>query len=132
MQRDDGQRRHIRVRDDIPVRWFIEDLGFSGRGILRNLSVSGAMLETKVLIAVGKDLLISLKAEEISEGPFVPPLGRVVWGKGAKQGVGYFFYGIEFKNQSADYSKAIEQRVDHKMSGVSFGLGSGITDTSVG
>jgi len=128
----DGQRRHLRVRDDIPVKWVVERLGLSGRGILRNLSVSGAMLEVKALMAVNEGLLVALKAEEISESVFVPPQAEVVWGKGAKEGHGYFFYGVQFKNPSAEYIKAIESRVEDKTKGTTCGLGKGIADISWG
>ncbi|MEI6438230.1 MAG: PilZ domain-containing protein [Candidatus Omnitrophota bacterium] len=130
MNKDDGKRRHIRVRDDIPVNWYIDRLGQSGKGILRNISISGAMLETKTQLTVDKDLLIMLKAAEFAESSFVPPIARLVWGRTAREGSGYFFYGMEFKDPSLAYSKAIQARVEDKAKSTQFGLGSGISDTS--
>ncbi|MBF0593816.1 MAG: PilZ domain-containing protein [Candidatus Omnitrophica bacterium] len=130
MLQQDGQRRHSRVRDDIPVSWYIDRLGISSRGILRNISVSGALLETKVLVSVEPGMLVTLKSIEAQESIFVPPLARLVWGKAAREGKGYFFYGLEFKEPSGDYTRSIGLRVEDKMNSSMFGLGSGIADTS--
>ena len=81
-------------------------------------------------IAAEDGLLVTLKAVEASESSFVPPLASMVWGKGAKEGKGYYFYGLEFKGPSGENLKAIEARVEDKMKGSVFGLGTGISDTS--
>ncbi|MBF0386535.1 MAG: PilZ domain-containing protein [Candidatus Omnitrophica bacterium] len=130
MIKDEGQRRHLRVRDDIPVRWYIDRIGVDGKGILRNISISGAMLETKVFVNVEKDFLVMLKAVEPAESIFVPPLARMVWGKTVREGAGYYYYGLEFKDLSSSYETAIGTRIVDKSAGALFGLGSGITDTS--
>jgi hypothetical protein len=127
-----GQRRHLRVRDDIPVNWVTPNSGELRRGIFRNLSLSGALLETKAAMVVEQDLQMTLKAEEAQESCFVPPFARVMWGKPAREGQGYFFYGVQFINPSDDFVKAIEARVENKSQGSVYGLGSGITDAPFG
>ena len=130
MIKDQGLRRHSRVRDDIPVRWYVDQLSLEGNGILRNISISGAMLETKAMIAVENAPLVMLKALESGESIFVPPLARMVWGRMARAGGGYFFYGLEFKDPSSAYLNALASRVEAKSKSAQFGLGSGIADTS--
>jgi len=126
----DGKRRHSRVRDDIPVNWYVDRQAVSGSGILRNLSVSGAMLETKTSLSFEAELLITLKAVESSEALFVPSLAKVIWVKAAREGKGYFFYGLEFRHSSDENLKCITVRVEEKMQSLSYGLGSGISDVS--
>ena len=130
MLTDEGQRKHLRVRDDIPVSWCIDSIAVDGKGILRNISVSGAMLETKVFVNVENQLFVLLKAIESAESIFVPPLGRVVWGRRASEGAGYYIYGVEFKTPSVEFTKAIQARVEDKSKSSFYGLGSGISDST--
>lgn len=123
----DGKRRHSRVRDDIPVRWYIDNNALRGQGILRNLSVSGAMLETKTLIAPGTCSEIELHAVESVEKDIVPRSAKLIWGKGAREGRGYYFYGLEFKTISDTNRAALADRVENKIKSISFGLGSGMS-----
>ncbi|MBF0569668.1 MAG: hypothetical protein HQL18_02700, partial [Candidatus Omnitrophica bacterium] len=52
---DEGKlRRHVRVCHDLPVHWKIPATGVEGNGILRNLSVFGALLESRMASRSGK------------------------------------------------------------------------------
>lgn len=122
-------RRQPRVRDDIPVSWSIQKKGEQGKGILRNLSVSGAMLETRLSLSVA-NVVIDLQAQEPLEQDLVPSSARVLWGKQAKEGRGYSFYGIEFNSLTDSNRAALAAHVEVKMRSVSFGLGTGISDNN--
>lgn len=126
MTKNEGQRKHARVRDDIPVGWILDQNRLSGKGILRNISVSGALLETKTMITVESGLLILLKAVEAAESQLVPPLARIVWGKKSKDDTGYFFYGLEFKDPAGTLNQALQARVEGKLRSAYYGLGTGI------
>ena len=111
----------------MPVLWRIDQQGIQGRGILRNISVSGAMLETKTLIAPEERTVVATVAEDPGEKDLIPPLAKIVWAKGAREGKGYFFYGLQFIDMTDANRKAIPTRVDEKLKSVGFGLGNGIS-----
>lgn len=131
MVSESGSRQFPRVRDDIPVNWSMASSDEQGRGILRNLSQGGAMLETKSRIDIRRGVSLALRAGDQSESLLVPSMARPVWGKEAKSDRGYFFYGLEFKDISGDCLTAIRDRVENKMQSLYHGLGSGISDMSV-
>ena len=132
MANDEDLRKHPRVRDDMPVRWYIDQKGLQGRGILRNISVSGALLETKTLIAPEERSVVTMLAEDSREKDFIPPLARIAWARGAKEGKGYFFYGLEFMSMTEANKTALPARVEEKLQSISFGLGSGISNNYFG
>ncbi|NLE65579.1 MAG: PilZ domain-containing protein [Elusimicrobia bacterium] len=132
MNDQDKLRRHTRVRDDIPVLWQIEGAEAQGRGVLRNISVSGAMIEIKGLLFPGKKKVFLLRAEEPQEALMVPQRARIVWGKNPPAGNGYCFGGVEFEQMSAETRAEIERHVHRRMESLSQGMGMGIADRNFG
>ena len=112
----------------MPVRWCVAGKEVQGRGILRNISVAGAMLEAKVLIVPEDRQQLHIVAEDPKEKDFIPPQARICWVRGANEGKGYFFYGLEFMKMSELNKTALPSRVEEKLKIFSFGLGSGISN----
>jgi hypothetical protein len=71
-------RRHPRVREEIAVRWLIPKDGLKGKGIVRNLSISGLLLEVEgVFKPAGNDTPFPI--EVIDGAGFIPKNAQVVW-----------------------------------------------------
>jgi hypothetical protein len=127
---EDKLRKDPRVRDDIPVIWSIAQANLYGQGVFRNLSISGALLETKVFIpaAVQQDFPIELKAFDMKESSFVPAYARIVWSRPVPSVNGYYFFGLQFLTPGKDNLQALEQRVGDRLDSLSSGMNMGVSD----
>jgi hypothetical protein len=128
MPDEEGFRHNPRIREDIPVHWRIESSGRLGKGVIRNLSVTGALLESQSLSSPGKDVEFILEAVEPREEFLVPLRARFVWGKLAAAGKGYYFCGLEFVAPASTTVGAIEERIDHRLRDMSDGMNISVLD----
>jgi hypothetical protein len=108
---DEGYRRHVRLREDISVRWRIQEIGREGEGTIRNLSVSGLLLESPSLVMPPKDAEFTLEAVEPEKALFVSCRARFVWGRRALSERQFYFCGLEFLDPPEKAVSAIEARL---------------------
>jgi hypothetical protein len=111
MLSDEGYRRHVRLREDISVHWRIEQSGRQGEGTIRNLSVSGMLLESQSLAMPPKDSEFILEALEPDKAPFTSCRAKFVWGRRALSEQRYYFCGLEFLDPPEKAVSAIEARL---------------------
>jgi hypothetical protein len=111
MLSDEGYRRHVRLREDISVRWRIESSGLQGEGTIRNLSVSGMLLESQSLAMPPKDAEFTLEVVESENAPFTSCRAKFVWGRRALSEQRYYFCGLEFLDPPEKAVSAIEARL---------------------
>ena len=108
---DEGYRRHVRLREDIPVRWRIEQDGHEGTGTVRNVSLSGMLMESQSLTAPQKNTELVLESLEPENAPFTTCRVRFVWGRRALSEQRYYFCGLEFVDPPKEALIAIEERL---------------------
>jgi hypothetical protein len=111
MLSDEGYRRHVRLRDDISVRWRIEQNGREGEGTIRNLSISGLLLESPSLVMPPKEADFTLEAMEPDKAPFISCRAKFVWGRRALSEQPYYFCGLAFVDPPEKAVNAIEARL---------------------
>ncbi|MBF0123127.1 MAG: PilZ domain-containing protein [Candidatus Omnitrophica bacterium] len=129
---EEKNRRHIRGREDIPVRWRVMRTGQEGEGTIRNLSISGALLESRDLVSPGKDAEIQLEAKVLDEAFFVPREARRVWSKATYTQKEYYLCGLEFVAPTPYNMRAIEKRIEDRLNGMTGALGIGVLDRYFG
>ncbi|MBF0619452.1 MAG: PilZ domain-containing protein [Candidatus Omnitrophica bacterium] len=130
VMRDEKDRRHARVREDIPVRWTSATDDRYGRGILRNISISGTLLEAKSKDTLRPGERVIMKAEEAHEDMYVPETGMIMWVKPRPNG--YAFYGIEFLKPPPAKIEHILSHVQQKLDEMASGMGGSIGDAHFG
>ncbi len=129
---EEKARRHVRVREDIPVRWCVMNTGQQGEGTIRNLSISGFLLESRDLVVAGKDAEIQLEAIISDEAAFVPREARSVWNKETYTQKKYYLCGLEFMSPTPYNMRSIEKRVEDRMHAMTGALGIGVIDKYFG
>lgn len=105
-------RRHVRIREEIPVRWQMEGTNRSGDGIIRDISVSGVLVEINTFFTPVKDAIYVLKAVNPNDELMIPEKGRLVWSRSMKTEMGKFFCGLEFVRPSDSIVAQITKRVE--------------------
>ena len=105
-------RKNLRIKENIPVKWFNQDSDTSGKARVRNLSASGLCFETNSSFQVGEGSIVDFDSFLQGQGIFSPLLGRVVWKKnGAKKTT----CGIEFVGQDERVISKIRERVQQRI-----------------
>ncbi len=108
---DEGYRRHVRLREDIPVRWRIDENGRYGEGTVRNLSLSGMLLESQSLATPPKNTEFVLEALDPENSLFSTCRAKFVWGRRALSEQRYYFFGLELVDPPKEALSAIEKRL---------------------
>lgn len=113
MASDEEYRRHARVREDIPVRWRIENNERTGEGIIRDISVSGVLLEVDTFFSIEKGSIFVLEAVKGTEELIIPDKARLMWSKAMKMEKGKYLCGLEFIKPPDTIVAQISQRVEN-------------------
>ncbi len=74
-------RRSLRVKENLPVRWRIQDGYESGEGKVLNISTTGVLLQTRKDFAPMEKTVFALESLGAVNGHFLPKQGRLVWSK---------------------------------------------------
>ena len=106
-------RRHFRIKEHIPVQWRIRPDDAQGQGTIRNISTSGALLETEgsfrpPAVEECEFELRNLSAE-IGE---LPQRAKLIWFNKFTQPSVRFLCGLEFVNPSDSFTTVIKKHVD--------------------
>lgn len=72
-------RKSLRVKENLPVRWRIQDGYESGEGKIINISTTGVLLKTSKDFAPMEKTVFSLESLGSVNGHFLPKQGRLVW-----------------------------------------------------
>jgi len=104
-------RANLRVKDRNRVKWHIDNTDLGGKGRLKNISVSGMLLETDKSFQPENDECTLTFDSPLNGGNFIPQKGRVVWRK--KKGFANrgSLCGVEFINPSEDVVLNLRKRV---------------------
>ena len=109
---EEEYRRHARITQEIPVLWHIDGTERSGNGVIRDISVSGILIELDTFFTPDKNSVFILQPVNPENELFIPATARLVWAKPLKTEVGKYFCGMEFirppETVVAQLSKHIE------------------------
>src|SRR5262245_14422884 len=72
-------RRHPRVREQIPVRWSMPDHGLEGKGTVRNISISGMLLEIEGNFRPAEHARFVVEIADEKLSALVPHDAQLVW-----------------------------------------------------
>lgn len=107
------ERKNFRVRDRVPVKWTAA--GGSGAGRVRDISTTGALIETDASHPIVDGTVISLKQQVDQHSEFLPTQAKVVWSKPKgflKRGV---VVGVEFTDSFTPQAGLLQERIEKKM-----------------
>jgi len=86
-------RGNLRVKENKPISWRGKD--GQGQGKVRNISLTGMLLETDTMIETGENRIFSFKSSS-SENGYIPETGRIVWQRKKKFSNKKHFCGVRF------------------------------------
>lgn len=112
MSSDEEYRRNSRVREDIPVVWREESCGRSGAGVIRDISVSGVLLEMDTYSCPEKNSGYVLSAQNPADELVIPDRTRLVWSRPMKFEQGKYMCGMEFVQPSQQVIDRLSSRIE--------------------
>ena len=113
MAPEEDYRRHMRIHEETMVSWRIENTERSGDGLIRDISVSGILLEVGTFVTPDKNAIFILKPTKDENELFVPDRARLVWAKAMKMETGKYLCGLEFIKPPDSIVAKIAQRVEN-------------------
>lgn len=114
----EGEREVVRIELDRPVRFRALDASESVIGSIRNLSMSGAYIQSsKLTIQPGTLIAFGCYLYHRGQRRVLRSIGRVVWVDG--RGIGRRGFGLEFVEPPAEMLRIIDEMVqDQRRGGV--------------
>ncbi len=108
-------RKNLRVKEDLPVRWRIQDSPIYGEGRLKNLSTGGLSFETNAQFKPSDGCVFTF--DSFPEGVKVSDslLGRLVWSQKKGFSKSKTVCGIEFVNPTENIVAHIRERVQKRI-----------------
>ena len=102
-----------RIRENIPVQWWVPQKDFIAQGRIRNLSASGFLLETDKVFRANGTAALQIQPLAPSSSDFLPETGHIRWHrqKGDRNE-----YGVEFNQIPPQTASLLEKRVEKIMS----------------
>lgn len=102
-------RRHPRVKESYPVKWTFGFLGHEGQAILRNISISGLMLEVDGSFEPVDEGQYLLDVQDPRLGPIVPRQVKLVWCCPDAQDRTRKFCGMKFiRSEGPEFTRLVE------------------------
>lgn len=111
-------RRHPRVKESILVRWSTGFLGHHGQGIIRNISLSGLLLEVDHDFKPSADGLYHLDVLESQLAQAVPSEVKLVWSAPRKDKLRRFC-GMKFTNVQGPALTRLAQHLEERQTSYS-------------
>ncbi len=128
MAREEEYRRHTRVVQNIAVHWHIDNTERSGDGVIRDISVSGVLIEINTFFTPDRNSIFTLQPVKPEEGVFIPAKARLVWSKPLKKEVGVYFCGMEFVHPPESIVSQLSKRIEDWLSGIASAANVNILD----
>lgn len=94
-----NERKDLRVKEKKSLAWSLEDGDLRGKGSLKNISVTGMLVEATSSLDPFHDSLLSFDAD-LGAANFIPKKGRLVWSKKQSFSNHKYLWGIQFDSPS--------------------------------
>ena len=106
-------RRHLRIREIIDIRWVILGTEVAGEGKILNISASGFLLQTDGKFDPKRSGVLFIDSHDEKPLPFGAKKGKIIWLKRMPGNQPGFVCGVEFlKNSPTD--KALNDWIGKK------------------
>ena len=89
-------RRHLRIREVVDIRWAILGTDLSGEGKILNISASGFLLQTDGKFDPKRSGLLYIDSYDEKPLAFGPKKGKIVWLKRMPGNRPGYVCGVEF------------------------------------
>ena len=109
-------RRHPRVKESIFVRWATGYLGSQGNATVRNISISGVLLEVDDLFKPTDDSQYILEVIDPQMPQIIPKDVKMVWFSPIKTDKLHKFCGMKFVNAEGPVFTRLVEYVEGKRS----------------
>lgn len=103
-----------RVKENKQVAWFVNDSNVRGVGRIRNISISGMLIETEQPIDPHNHKQFTFAAD-LGHDNFVPQRGRLIWSKPKAPNSKKYLCGVRFEEPSEYILPKLEDRIQKKM-----------------
>lgn len=110
-------RRHPRVKESMPVKWSVGYLGRQGQATIRNISISGMMLEVDEGFDPVEDGQYVFEALDMKAGDFIPKEAKLIWCSRVKTDKMRKFCGMKFTQSEGPVFTRLVEHVESKRSG---------------
>lgn len=115
-------RRHIRIKEDISIRWCSQDYSLAGNGFVRDISVSGALAVLDISEPPSRDEQFFVFPQDSADASFLPNKVRLVWRRPSGASSGKYLCGMEFVEPAPETVQNISGRVDSWLARMSEGV----------
>ena len=109
-------RRHTRVKESVDVRWSSGFLGNQGSGTIRNISISGLLLEVDEHFKPAENDQYVLEVIDPQIAPMIPRDVKLVWFNRIKTDKMRKFCGMKFTNAEGPVLTRLAELVKQKSS----------------
>lgn len=103
-------RRDLRIKENANIPWQIKYKQREGIAKLRNISLSGMLVETDTSFNPKDECVFSFDSDP-EAGIYIPRLGRLVWHKKKRFSSKTYLSGIKFMEADAKVLKRMQSRV---------------------
>lgn len=107
-------RRHPRVKEAIDVRWSTGFLGIQGNGTIRNISLSGILLEVDDRFKPEEDGHYKLEVIASELSSIVPNEVKLVWFNRFKTDKLHKFCGMKFTHAEGSILTRLAHHIEHR------------------
>lgn len=115
-------RRHIRIKEDISIRWCSQDYEQAGNGFVRDLSASGVLTVLDIAEPPARDDVFFVFPQDSGDASFLPSKARLVWRRPVGTSAGKYLCGMEFVEPSPETVHNISGRVETWLARMSEGV----------
>jgi Tfp pilus assembly protein PilZ len=109
-------RRHPRVKESIDVRWSAGFLGNQGNGTIRNVSISGLLLEVDDRFKLAENDQYILEMVDTRMTQMIPRDVKLIWFSRIKTDKIHKFCGMKFTNAEGSVLTRLVEHVEGKSS----------------
>lgn len=107
-------RRHTRVKEIVPVRWKMLHQDIQGEGIIRNVSISGLMIEVDDRFKLTDNTQFILDVTDPSMQHLIPHDVKLVWFSRIMADKMRQFCGMKFTNTSGPVFARLAEHVQER------------------
>lgn len=109
-------RRHPRVKESAPVQWTFGFLGHQGQAVIRNLSISGLMLEVDSAFEPVEDGKYHLEVQDPKLSSIMPREVKLIWCSRDAADKTRKFCGMKFIQSEGPVFMRLVEHVESKRS----------------
>jgi hypothetical protein len=108
-------RRHTRVKEEVPVRWSLPKECLEGQGIVRNVSISGLLLEVEARFTPAANAAFIVEVADPKIPKFIPKVAMLVWSEQNPENPRRKFCGLKFVDPTGAKFTRLKEHIDSRL-----------------